>query len=101
MVTLLQSKSHHGYYYCKIAGPASAILRHAALRGLSVTPDDQLNRTYVCTTKVYDDHLDDDYERCKDVHRCNRAWAHYDTNSRSVNYTTQVRSSSHTYVRSM
>ncbi|CAN0158214.1 unnamed protein product, partial [Hapterophycus canaliculatus] len=30
------------------------------------------------------------YERCKDVHRCNRAWIHYDSNSRSVNYTTQV-----------
>ncbi|CAN0506840.1 unnamed protein product, partial [Ectocarpus sp. 12 AP-2014] len=40
--------------------------------------------------QVYDDHRDDDYERCKDVHRCNRAWIHYDSNSRSVNYTAQA-----------
>eukprot|EP00903_Cladosiphon_okamuranus_P013614 g12679.t1 len=41
--------------------------------------------------QVYDDHHDDDYERCKDVHRCNRAWVHYDGNYRRVKYTTQAR----------
>ncbi|CAM9699013.1 unnamed protein product, partial [Laminaria digitata] len=40
--------------------------------------------------QVYDDHRGDEYERCKDVHRCNRAWINYNSSVRSIHFTTQA-----------